>query len=429
MPNMMKFACSLSASFFLLVSFCCAQDHSHMQMDMDMKMPASMYGAYTHTREASGTAWQPDSSPMEGWHFSLDDWELMAHGFADLVYDDQGGKRGDSKLFSPNMFMLMGARPLASGRFGFRSMTSLEPLMGKSGYPLLLQSGETADGQTELVDRQHPHDLFMELALTYSLPLSSNTSLFTYFGLPGEPALGPAAFMHRASGSEIPSAPITHHWLDSTHITYGVVTAGYVYDAFKLEGSVFNGSEPDQHRYDIETGSLDSFSGRASYNISSNISTQISYGSIQSPEQLHPQVDVERYTASATYNLPLSEGNWASTFAWGSNNNDPGDTLNAFLFESSILFANQHTLFTRVENVEKNELLDQIVTDHGESAHAQSFRVNRVGLGYIYDLPALTHLKVGVGAETSISILGSTLERFYGDDPLSFQVFVRAKLI
>jgi len=43
--------------------------------------------------------------------------------------------------------------------FGFRVMGSIEPVMGRSGYPLLLQTGETADGTTPLLDRQHPHDV------------------------------------------------------------------------------------------------------------------------------------------------------------------------------------------------------------------------------------------------------------------------------
>src|SRR5687768_2320289 len=132
-------------------------------------------------------------------------------------------------------------------------MVSLEPAtIGKRGYPLIGQTGETADGKTHLIDRQHPHDLFMELAATYSRNISDTASVFLYVGLPGEPALGPPAFMHRTSGVDNPEAPITHHWLDSTHITFGVVTAGVVVNNWKLEASAFRGREPDQHRFDIE---------------------------------------------------------------------------------------------------------------------------------------------------------------------------------
>jgi len=171
---------------------------------------------------------------------------------ANAVYDHQGGPRGDTKTLSTSMLALMAQRPLSDGTLGLHAMVSLDPLMGKRGYPELLQTGETADGQNRLIDRQHPHDLFMELAASGSLPLSGDSSVFGYLGLPGEPALGPPAFMHRLSAVDNPEAPISHHWLDSTHITYGVVTVGYVFRNIKLEGSAFHGREPDQNRYDIE---------------------------------------------------------------------------------------------------------------------------------------------------------------------------------
>src|SRR5262249_48321365 len=154
------------------------------------------------------------------------------------------------------------------------------------GYPLLLASGETADGVTPLIDRQHPHDLFMELSAAYSHRLTDRTALFVYAGLPGEPAFGPPAFMHRLSIMDSPEAPISHHWLDSTHITFGVVTAGIVLDRVKLEVSRFHGREPDQHRYDIETGALDSTALRVSWNPTAHWSLQASWADVTSPEQL-----------------------------------------------------------------------------------------------------------------------------------------------
>src|SRR3984957_12197177 len=186
---------------------------------------------------------------MEGIHGLLGDWSTMVHGYISAIYDHQGGPRGDDKSFSSSMLMGMAQRPLGTGHLMLRGMISLDPLMGKSGYPLLLQTGETADGVHPLIDRQHPHDLFMELAATYSYPVMEDGSAFAYFGLPGEPALGPPAFMHRYSGMDDPAAPITHHWLDSTHVTFGVVTAGIVDGDWKLEASAFNGREPDQYRW------------------------------------------------------------------------------------------------------------------------------------------------------------------------------------
>src|SRR2546421_6994202 len=227
--------------------------HAAMAGEHSMQMPG-MLGSYSMSRESSGTAWQPQSTPMEGKHFMAGDWMLMAHGFADFIYDSQGGERGSDKLISTNMLMLMARRDLGSGALGLRGMFSLEPAtIGKTGYPLLLQTGETADGREPLIDRQHPHDLFMELAATYSIPVRDHDSLFIYLGLPGEPALGPPTFMHRFSGMDNPQAPITHHWLDSTHITFGVATLGYIWNnKVKLEGSLFTGREPDQDRWDIE---------------------------------------------------------------------------------------------------------------------------------------------------------------------------------
>jgi hypothetical protein len=391
-------------------------------------MLAPMYGQYAHTREASGTAWQPDVTPMEGWHFSAGDWTFMAHGAVNGIYDDQGGKRGDEKLFSSSMGMLMGTRPLGVGTFGFRSMLSLDALMGKRGYPELLQTGETADGEEHLIDRQHPHDLFMELALTYSVPVTDESSVFLYAGLPGEPAIGPAAFMHRASSADIPDAPITHHWLDSTHITEGVVTTGYVYRNMKIEGSAFNAREPDQYRYDIETRSLDSWATRFTYNPTENWSMQVSYADLSSPEALTPEVDVRRTTASVTYNLPFDRNNWAVTAAWGRNRNRGADSsddmLDAYLLESELVLHDTHTFFGRFENVEKDELFDD------ESPQAgQAYRVNRIGMGYIYDFPKIDHLKFGVGGEAAWHLLPSALDEAYGDTPFSFLLFVRAKIV
>src|SRR5439155_21379483 len=200
------------------------------QRKMHRHQMQGLYGPYSMTREASGTAWQPEATPMEGLHLMPGDWMLMFHGSAYGVYDYQSGHRGDRKFFSPNMAMGMAQHPLGPGTFGLRTMLTLEPAtIGKTGYPLLLQTGETADGKTPLIDRQHPHDLFMELAATYSVAIGEQSSIFGYFGYPGEPALGPATFMHRFSGMDNPEAPITHHWLDSTHVTFGVATLGYVW--------------------------------------------------------------------------------------------------------------------------------------------------------------------------------------------------------
>src|SRR6185295_6126891 len=270
----------------------------------------------------------------------LGEWSTMVHGFANFIYDDQGGARGDTKTFMTTMLMGVAQRSLGEGgTLGLRGMISTDPYFGNGGYPLLLQTGETADGQTPLIDRQHPHDLFMELSVSYSRRVSERSSWFVYAGLPGEPALGPPTFMHRFSGEDNPEAPISHHWLDSTHITYGVVTLGYVLGDWKLEGSVFRGREPDENRYDIETGKLDSASVRLSWNPTKDWALQVSRGHIVSPEQLHPDDDVDRTTASAIYQRDIGGARWQTTLAWGRNQPSHGDTTDAFLLESALLFS------------------------------------------------------------------------------------------
>ena len=384
---------------------------------------AGALGDYPMTRDGSGTSWQPDSSPHEGIHGSVGQWSTMIHGYAFGIYDYQGGKRGDDKLFSESMLMGMAQRPLDFGQLSLRAMISLDPFMGKSGYPLLLQTGETANGTTPLIDRQHPHDLFMELSGTYSAPLADNASAFLYLGYPGEPALGPVTYMHRFSGMSDPEAPIGHHWLDATHVSFGVITAGVVYDRFKLEGSLFNGREPDQHRWDFDPLRLDSASGRITYNPADDWSFQASYGFIKSPEQLEPDVNQHRITASSTYNLKFENGNWQTTFAWGDDISQPGPSSNAFLLESAVSWYG-HTVFGRAENVDKNELFLS-----GDPLAGRSFKVSKFSLGYIYDVPVAEHLSLGVGGVGSVFDLPSGLNPAYGSHPAAYALFVRARVM
>jgi hypothetical protein len=387
-----------------------------------MTMMSGVVGPYAMMRDASGTAWQPDSTPMEGLHWQSGGWTGMVHGWADLVYDDQGGPRGGTKTFSSSMLMVMAQHAAGPGTLTLKTMLSLDPAMGKAGYPLLLQTGETADGVTPLVDRQHPHDLFMELAAVWRLPLGAETSAFVYAGYPGEPALGPATFMHRFSGMDDPAAPITHHWLDSTHITYGVVTAGLVHGRWKLEGSAFNGREPDQFRWNFDPLRLNSWSGRLSWNPSADWALQASYGDIKSPEQLEPEVSQHRVTVSATYNRPLAAGNWQTTLAWGRNYDEPGHRLDAFLLESAVGWR-RHTLFARFEDVQKDELFTAPSPLAG-----RVFRVAAFSLGYVYDLPVGRHLALGLGGVGSLYALPEALRPAYGPGPGSFMTFLRLKL-
>lgn len=377
-----------------------------------MPMPA-MLGPYAMSREASGTGWQPDSSPVYATMRHSGDWMAMAQGNATLVYSDQGGPRGDRETFVESMAMLMASRPAGEhGRIGLRAMLSLDPLMGARGYPLLFATGETADGVTKLVDRQHPHDLFMELAASYSHDLGGGRAVFLYAGLPGEPALGAPTFMHRPSGMDSPEAPIGHHWFDSTHITWGVVTAGFSTRHWKIEASAFKGREPDQYRWDIEAPKLDSWSVRAFWNPTPNLSLQASTGHIHSPEQLHPDQDEQRTVLSISHNLPLGDGaNWASTVAWSLKDAQPGPALNGWLAETALRWADRHTVFARAERVEQAELFD-----HGNPLHDRIVPVSKLSVGYQYELPVTRDLRLAIGALASAYAYPALIEPYYGRD-------------
>jgi hypothetical protein len=367
-----------------------------------------------------------DAPPMEGLMWQVGDWHVMAHGFANTVYDHQGGPRGDSKVFTNSMLMLMGDRPLGPGSLGLRAMLSLDPSMGRGGYPLLLQTGETADGRTHLVDRQHPHDAFMELSGTYRIAAGDRGSLFVSAGLPGEPALGPPSFMHRPSGVRIPEAPLTHHWLDSTHITMGVATVGANAGPWTLEASRFNGREPDQNRWNIETRAFDSTSGRLTFAASPEVSLQVSYGNLASPEGLEPETRVKRTTASGSYEATLNGRPWASTLAWGRNDKSglgASRKLDGWLLESTLEISERHTVFARAEKVRNDELFDP---DH--PLHGRAVDVGKLSVGYIHDFAKTGPVRWGVGGLASFFRLPSELTPYYGAHPRAYMIFLQARL-
>ena len=407
-------------------------DHAAMGHDMPATSDHAGHGAmagalgpYPMAREASGTAWQPDASEHSGIMEQAGDWTLMGHGVLNLVYDHQSGRRGDDKLFASGMLMGMARRPIGDGTLQFKAMVSPDPLMGKSGYPLLLASGETADGETRLIDRQHPHDFFMELSASLSQNIGPNSSVFLYGGLPGEPAFGPPAFMHREAILASPEAPISHHWLDSTHISFGVLTGGIVLDRVKLEVSRFNGREPDQHRWNIETGPLDSTAVRLSWNPTDNLSLQGSWGHFEDPEQLEPGVDQKRWSASALYARDVApDWKFAGTLAWGRKTIEHhGEALkdDAFVAEASLKHR-QWTIFGRGEVTENRELLD--IDEHGPA-----FRVGKVSLGAVRDFKLAEHLSVGAGGLFAVNFVPDGLEPLYGGKhPIGAMGFLRLKI-
>jgi hypothetical protein len=380
-------------------------------------------GPYPMQREAAGTSWQPDASEHGGIHIQSGQWSLMGHALLNGVYDWQQGPRGDEMGFLSGMVMGSARRPLGSnGTLQLRAMLSPDPIMGARGYPLLLAAGETADGEHVLVDRQHPHDLFMELSASVSVRLGGRASLFVYGGLPGAPAFGPPAFMHRLSAMDSPEAPISHHWLDSTHIAFGVVTGGLVIGDLMIEASRFNGREPDEDRWDIETGPLDSTAARISLNPTRNLSLQASWAHLVEPELLEPGENETRLSASAIYTRRLGErGWWSTTLAWGRRSSDHDD-LDAFTLESAV-GRGSWTLFGRAERIETNEL-----SGDGHGHHGPVFDVSKVSAGLVRDFRLGDHVRLGVGGLYALNFVPSGLEASYGGDPDGAMVFLRLRV-
>jgi len=383
---------------------------------MDMGAMMGRLGPWSMQREGSGTSWLPDSSPMFMKELPKQGkYDVDAMGFITFNGNDSGGKRGDSRFFSNSMFMLMGRRETGGGVLGLSLMASLDPLFnGEFGYPDLFQTGETAYGQP-LTDYQHPHDLLAEVTASYSHPIGGGLGAFIYGGPVGEPALGGPTFMHRPSGMEIPEAPISHHWFDSTHIAWGVVTAGVNSEKWQVEGSVFNGHEPDENRYSPDKLRLDSASGRVTFAPSRNLALNASYGFMNSPESTAPGVDEHRLTASAIWNLPFANGNnLAVTGAFGRNISQ-GTNSDSFLLESTYLMG-ATSIFARWEHVMKDELV---------GVPPGNYMINKFLVGGVRNLLVRDGFEYGLGAYAGFYTFPGTLEPFYGKSPVTLGVFVR----
>jgi hypothetical protein len=261
----------------------------------------------------------------------------------------------------------------------------------------------------------------MEAAVLYTRPLSSRIGLQLYGGLSGEPALGPVAFPHRLSAMMNPVAPVSHHWLDATHITYGLLTGGIYGSRWKVESSVFNGREPDEDRYDLDLAAMDSFSGRVTFLPTPRWALQVSAGHLEEAEEHTPErVDVERVTASAMHHRPLDAAGFiATTFAWGRNVEERLAT-HAVLAETSISLEDQHLIFARGELAQK--------TGHDLDLHGADddvFTVGKLQVGYSRFLAPIKGWRAGLGGSVSIGLLPERLSSTYGGRaPLGFGLFL-----
>jgi hypothetical protein len=404
---------------------------AQMSMSDTSRMNAMMTGplGIPMDRMGSGTTWIPDAVSLPSRHATVGKWDVMLHGFIFGQYDKQGAGsnnlRGAEQWGSLNWAMVMASHDVAGGRLQFRTMLSLDPLgVTSQGYPLLLQSGESYHG-VPLHDRQHPHDFWMELGALYERAVAHDLGVSLYVAPSGEPALGPVAFMHRPSAMDDPVAPIGHHWQDATHISFGVITAGIFARQWKIEGSVFNGREPDDRRWDFDPIKLDSYAGRLTVNPGAHWSFTAGYGYLRSPDALDPTESIHRFTASALHGTAVgADGQWATTLIYGANATSTGQHSNALLAESELIADRFSTFFGRMEYVEKSaaELsLPGFSADH-------RFNISSIGGGYIRELARLHGATLGVGVRATVNFIPSDLEPFYGSrTPVGGMLFLRVR--
>lgn len=426
-------------------------DSSHRAMAMPgMDMGGlNMSHAYSRNlpmaRNGSGTAWQPDQTPMYMWMQHQGPWMLMHHGSAFGRYTSQNFNHRDARghanaVDGPNWLMTMAQRQVGErGLLNLTLMVSLDPLTEtRGGYPLLFQTGESYRGQP-LIDKQHPHDLISGLSVGYTYAFSKDVDLTAYLGYPGEPAVGPAAFMHRISAMPNPDAPLAHHWTDATHITFGVATLGLRYRQFKLEGSNFTGREPDQYRYNFDRPRADSWAARLNWNPTSSLALQASRAFIKSPEDLHPDENVTRTTASILHSRSWGERRYiASSLIWGMNEGHPAHPEHAVLAETNLTLG-RPTFYGRYEWVQKDsEELDFYATGPNDALLYKTFNVNALTLGTSYRLTTLggpQGPELSVGGQLTGYFIPQDLQNAqygltyrgpgYGRLPLSASVYVR----
>ena len=425
-------------------------DSAHAGHMAEMSGTTTMSHAYSRhlpmSRNGSGSAWQPDQTPMYMWMQHKGPWMLMYHGSAFGRYTSQNfnhdGRRGQAdRVDGPNWLMTMAQRPVGErGLLNLTLMMSFDPLTETlGGYPLLFQTGESYRGQP-LIDKQHPHDLFSGLSVGYTHAFSPDVDLTAYLGYPGEPAIGPTAFMHRISAMPNPEAPLSHHWTDATHITFGVATLGLRYKQFKLEGSNFTGREPDEHRYNFDRPRADSWAARLNWNPTAELALQASHAYIKSPEDLHPDEDVHRTTASVLHSRSWGERHFiASALIWGLNQGSGHGAEHAVLAETNLTLG-RPTFYGRYEWVQKDsEELNFYATGPYDQALDKVFNINALTLGASYRLASLGGARgpeLSVGGQLTGYFIPQDLQadRYglpgylapgYGKLPLSASVYVR----
>jgi len=381
---------------------------------------------------SSGTAVQPSAWPMPMVMTGAGSWSLMWMGQAFLVDTQQTGPLGADKLYSTNWGMLGATHRLGGGAVLLRTMLSLEPAtVTQRRYPLLFQTGETAFGNP-ITNAQHPHDFVMELSVQYSHTVGEGGTAALYYGVVGDPALGPVAYPHRASAMEIPQATLGHHWQDSTHIADNVVTGVLAFRWIRFEASGFHGAEPDENRWNFDFGPMDSYSGRITFTPTPRWAAQVSAGHLTNPEALE-HGDVVRTTASVEYVVPRPHDNWwATSLIWGRNWKAAAKYgTNAVLAETVVPFGAKNFLTGRYEWSQRDELFadnpaleEQLLATTG----GRWFNVNAYTVGYTRDLFTFHGAETGVGANLSFYGIPDAIKPYYGDHPMAVNVYLRVRL-
>jgi len=380
---------------------------------------------------ASGTSVNPDAWPMPMIMTHVGHWNTMFMGTGFMVDTQQSGPRGGDKFYSTNWLMASAEhRAGQSGAFLADLMLSLEPATTTDRrYPLLFQTGETAYAKP-IVDGQHPHNFIMGLGFHYLRELGGDTRLEVYFAPVGDPALGPVAYPHRASAAELPQAPISHHWQDSTHVADDVVTVGVAYKKVKLEASGFHGAEPGENRWIVQQGAIDSWSTRLWFFPTRNWAAQVSVGRLTHPEALE-RGDQVRSTALIEYTKPLPGGSWSSSLIWGRNHSTAtGRNLNSYLAESVVPLKRKNFLTGRVELVDKDELFagQPEIEQNLDVLYGSTFRIGAYTIGYTRDVELFRNIETGIGANFTVYSLPEAIKPYYGDRPAGGNIFIRFRL-
>jgi hypothetical protein len=389
--------------------------------------PASMF----LMNLSSGTSENPAGWPMPMIMTHFGNWNTMFMGLGFLSDIQQSGPRGGDKLYSTNWVMASTEHRVGTNdAFQAELMLSLEPAtVTNRSYPLLFQTGETAYGKP-LTDAQHPHNFIMALGFHYVHQIAEDITLDLYFAPVGDPALGPVAYPHRASAMELPEAPISHHWQDSTHVADDVVTAGLQYKKFKFEASGFYGSEPGENRWIIQQGPTNSWSGRIWFLPTKYWAAQVSAGRLTHPEALEPG-DQTRVTASVEYVRPMPGGSWASTLSWGRVHSTATlRNLNSYLAESELPLTRRNFITGRAELVDKDDLFanDLELQEQLDVLYGSTFRIGAYTVGYTRDIDLFRSVETGIGVNFSAYSLPNAIKPYYGDRPVGGNIFIRVQL-